>query len=197
MHQIRGTPFKPDLRKAIAKLGAMLPDRVSARLDTVARDLSVLAASQFGTAAGSTAEMGFAKARFPHRRETSMCAAPSQDLKLRPTPLDRFERVGLRRGGGSGHRARTRGSRDQVRDQAGVRQRPCASLAWICRAGPNRSSASPPPRPRKNTGAFRGGRPAIGARRRNRPFASRGFRGSSPQPAGVGRCRAPQRTDAR
>ena len=34
--QFRGTPFEPDLRRAIAKLSEMLPDGVSVRLDDVA-----------------------------------------------------------------------------------------------------------------------------------------------------------------
>ena len=46
MHQFRGTPFEPDLRKAIEKLSELLPDRVSVRLDTVADFLSVLPATE-------------------------------------------------------------------------------------------------------------------------------------------------------
>ncbi len=42
MRQFRGTPFEPDIRSAIEKLGTMLPDRVSVRLDAVADFLSVL-----------------------------------------------------------------------------------------------------------------------------------------------------------
>ena len=40
----RGTPFERDLRQAIAKLGEMLPDHVSVRVDTIADSLSVLPA---------------------------------------------------------------------------------------------------------------------------------------------------------
>ena len=46
MHQFRGTPFEPDLRQAISKLGDMLPDGVSVRLDAVADFLSVLPATE-------------------------------------------------------------------------------------------------------------------------------------------------------
>ena len=46
MHQFRGTPFEPDLRQAITKLGEMLPDVVSVRLDAVADFLSVLPATE-------------------------------------------------------------------------------------------------------------------------------------------------------
>jgi hypothetical protein len=89
MHQLRGTPFDPDLRQAIAKLDALLPDRVSVRLDAVAGYLSVLAATQFGITAGMTAGTSIAKARFPRRREKPMCAAPSQK-KIEPMsdPVD-------------------------------------------------------------------------------------------------------------
>jgi hypothetical protein len=52
IHQFRRTPFEPGLRQAIAKLGAMLPERVSVQLDVVADFLSVLAATQYGTTAG-------------------------------------------------------------------------------------------------------------------------------------------------
>ncbi len=46
MRQFRGTPFEPDIRSAIDKLGAMLPDRVSIHLDNVADFLSVLPATE-------------------------------------------------------------------------------------------------------------------------------------------------------
>jgi predicted DNA-binding transcriptional regulator YafY len=46
MHQFRGTPFEPDLRQAIVKLGEMLPDGVSVQLDQVADFLSVLPATE-------------------------------------------------------------------------------------------------------------------------------------------------------
>ena len=46
LRQFRGTPFEPDLRQAIAKLGEMAPDRVSVRLDSVADFLSVLPATE-------------------------------------------------------------------------------------------------------------------------------------------------------
>jgi predicted DNA-binding transcriptional regulator YafY len=45
MHEFRGTPFEPDLRQAIGKLGEMLPDGVSVLLDQVADFLSVLPAT--------------------------------------------------------------------------------------------------------------------------------------------------------
>jgi predicted DNA-binding transcriptional regulator YafY len=46
MHQFHGTPFQPDLRQAIVKLGEMLPDGVSVQLDQVADFLSVLPATE-------------------------------------------------------------------------------------------------------------------------------------------------------
>ena len=46
MRQFRGTPFEPDIRSAIEKLGGTLGDRVSIRLDTVADFLSVLPATE-------------------------------------------------------------------------------------------------------------------------------------------------------
>jgi predicted DNA-binding transcriptional regulator YafY len=46
MHQFRGTPFEPDLRQAIVKLGEMLPDGVSVQLDQVADFRSVLPATE-------------------------------------------------------------------------------------------------------------------------------------------------------
>jgi predicted DNA-binding transcriptional regulator YafY len=46
MRQFRGTPFEPDLRQAIAKLGDMLPDGVTVRLDEIADFLSVLPSTQ-------------------------------------------------------------------------------------------------------------------------------------------------------
>jgi len=46
MRQFHGTPFEPDLRRAIQKLGTMLPDGVSIRLDTIADFLAVLPAVQ-------------------------------------------------------------------------------------------------------------------------------------------------------
>lgn len=42
MRQFRGTPFEADLRHAIAKLGTMLPDEVTVRLDAINDLLSVL-----------------------------------------------------------------------------------------------------------------------------------------------------------
>ncbi len=45
MRQFRGTPFEPDIKSAIEKLGQMLPDKVAVRLDTVADFLSVLPAT--------------------------------------------------------------------------------------------------------------------------------------------------------
>jgi proteasome accessory factor B len=46
MRQFRGTPFEPDLRGAITKLGEMLPGGVSVRLGAVADFLSVLPATE-------------------------------------------------------------------------------------------------------------------------------------------------------
>jgi predicted DNA-binding transcriptional regulator YafY len=46
MRQFRGTPFEEDLRQAIKKLGTMLPDQVTVRLDEIADFLSVLPAVQ-------------------------------------------------------------------------------------------------------------------------------------------------------
>ena len=46
MHQFRGTPFEPDLGQAITKLGEMLPDRVSVRLDGVAEFPTVLPSTE-------------------------------------------------------------------------------------------------------------------------------------------------------
>ncbi len=46
LRQFRGTPFEADLRQAIAKLGEMLPDGVTVRLDAIADFLSVLPAVQ-------------------------------------------------------------------------------------------------------------------------------------------------------
>ena len=46
MRQLEGTPFESDLRQAIAKLGTMLPDGVSVRLDAMADMLSVLPAAR-------------------------------------------------------------------------------------------------------------------------------------------------------
>jgi len=46
VHQLRGTPFEADLRRAIGKLNTMLPDGVSVRLDAMADMLSILPASQ-------------------------------------------------------------------------------------------------------------------------------------------------------
>ncbi len=46
MRQMEGTPFESDLRHAIAKLGAMLPEGVTVRLDATADMLSVLPASR-------------------------------------------------------------------------------------------------------------------------------------------------------
>ena len=46
IQQLRGTPFEADLRRAISKLSAMLPDGVSVRLDAIADMLSVLPASR-------------------------------------------------------------------------------------------------------------------------------------------------------
>ncbi len=46
MRQFRGTPFEPDIRSAIDKLGTVLGDGVSIRLDTVADFLSVLPATE-------------------------------------------------------------------------------------------------------------------------------------------------------
>ena len=45
IQQLRGTPFEADLRRAIAKLGTMLPDGVSVRLDAMADMLSILPAA--------------------------------------------------------------------------------------------------------------------------------------------------------
>ncbi len=42
MRQVEGTPFESDLRAAIEKLGTMLPDGVSVRLDAMTDVLSVL-----------------------------------------------------------------------------------------------------------------------------------------------------------
>ncbi len=44
MRQLEGTPFESDLRQAIAKLGELLPDGVSIRLDAMADMLSILPA---------------------------------------------------------------------------------------------------------------------------------------------------------
>ena len=46
MRQLEGTPFESDLRKAIDKLGTMLPDGVSVRLDAIADVLAVLPATR-------------------------------------------------------------------------------------------------------------------------------------------------------
>jgi predicted DNA-binding transcriptional regulator YafY len=46
MRQLEGTPFESDLRQAIAKLGTMLPDGVSIRLDAMADVLAVLPAAR-------------------------------------------------------------------------------------------------------------------------------------------------------
>jgi predicted DNA-binding transcriptional regulator YafY len=46
MRQFRGTPFEADLRHAVEKLGTMLPDGLSVRLETVADLLSVLPATR-------------------------------------------------------------------------------------------------------------------------------------------------------
>ena len=46
MRQFRGMPFERDLRHAIDKLGELLPDGVSVRLDEIADFLSVLPAVQ-------------------------------------------------------------------------------------------------------------------------------------------------------
>jgi predicted DNA-binding transcriptional regulator YafY len=46
LRQLEGTPFESDLRRAIAKLGEMLPDRVSVRLDAMADMLAVLPAAR-------------------------------------------------------------------------------------------------------------------------------------------------------
>jgi predicted DNA-binding transcriptional regulator YafY len=46
MRQLEGTPFETDLRRAIAKLGTMLPDGVSIRLDSMADLLAVLPAAR-------------------------------------------------------------------------------------------------------------------------------------------------------
>ncbi len=46
MRQLEGTPFESDLRQAIDKLGTMLPDGVSVRLDAMADVLAVLPAAR-------------------------------------------------------------------------------------------------------------------------------------------------------
>ena len=46
LRQFRGTPFEPDLRRAIDKLAEMLPDSVTVRLDAITDFLSVLPAVQ-------------------------------------------------------------------------------------------------------------------------------------------------------
>ena len=46
MQQFRGTPFERDIHNAIQKLGDMLPDGVSVRLDAIADFLSVLPATE-------------------------------------------------------------------------------------------------------------------------------------------------------
>ena len=46
LRQFRGTPFERDLRRAIDKLGELLPAGVTVRLDTIADFLSVLPSTQ-------------------------------------------------------------------------------------------------------------------------------------------------------
>ena len=64
--QYRGTPFEQDLRRAFAKMTALLPDAVSVRLDAVSDCLSVLPAVQ--TAYDPEAFEALARAAVGRRR---------------------------------------------------------------------------------------------------------------------------------
>lgn len=77
LRQYRGTPFEGDLRRAFAKMTAMLPDAVTVRVDALADCLAVVPASQADYDPASFAALASAAAR--RRRVEMVYWTPGRD----------------------------------------------------------------------------------------------------------------------